>query len=217
MRLILLGAPGAGKGTQSKRLVEAYGIPQVSTGDMLREAVRNETQLGIEAKSFMDKGELVPDSVVIGIIEERLKENDCGKGFILDGFPRTVIQADALKKTLDGLGRNIEHVVNLSVDNAELVERLTGRRLCKTCGSGFHVAFAPPKAEGVCDECGGELYQRDDDREETIRERLRVYENQTASLIDYYKKEGSLSIVEGTGTEEAIFDRVKKVLSNSAS
>ena len=215
MRLILLGAPGAGKGTQSKRLVDAYGIPQVSTGDMLREAVKNKTQLGLEAKSFMDKGELVPDSVVIGIIEERLKESDCKKGFILDGFPRTVVQADALKITLEGLGRNIEHVINLKVDNGELMARLTGRRLCKTCGAGFHVKFAPPRAEGVCDSCGGELYQRDDDREETIRERLRVYDNQTASLIDYYSKEGALSTVEGTGTEEAIFHRVSKIISSS--
>lgn len=212
MRLILLGAPGAGKGTQSKRLVEKYGIPQISTGDILRSAVKDETKLGREAKSFMDKGELVPDTVVIGIIEERLKEPDCKKGFILDGFPRTVVQADALEATLKQMDLSVEHVLNIQVDDAELIKRLSGRRICKECGEGYHVEYSPSKELDVCDKCSGELYQRDDDKEATIAERLKVYGNQTSQLIDYYGKQGCLSAVEGVGSESDIFARIDAVI-----
>lgn len=212
MRLILLGPPGAGKGTQAKRLVERYGIPQISTGDILRAAVREGTPLGKTAKECMDAGKLVPDAVVIGIIEERLKEADCKPGFMLDGFPRTVPQADALKDVVAKMGLKVDHVVSIEVPNEELVVRLTGRRTCKACGAGFHVAFDPPKVEGVCDKCGGALFQRDDDKEETIRARLKVYEDQTAPLIAYYRDAGLLRPVAGQGGMEEIFDRILKVL-----
>ncbi len=213
MRLILLGAPGAGKGTQSRRLVEKYGIPQISTGDILRAAVKEGTPLGLKAKAFMDKGELVPDEVVIGIIKDRLSKADCAKGFILDGFPRTVRQADALEETLKETGQSIEYVISLDVDDDELVSRLSGRRICRDCGATYHVRYSPPEREGICDRCGGELYQRDDDREETIAERLRVYREQTSPLSDYYNDKGLLVRVDGTGSEEAIFDRIESVLS----
>ena len=212
MRLILLGAPGAGKGTQSKRLVEKYGIPQISTGDILRAALKDETKLGLVAKSYMDKGELVPDSVVIGIIEERLTEPDCEKGFILDGFPRTVVQADALENTLEEMGLSIEHVLNVQVDDAELIKRLSGRRTCKECGEGYHLEYSPSKVLNICDKCSGELYQRDDDKEATIAERLKVYGSQTAQLIDYYSKHGCLSAIEGLGSESDIFERIDAVI-----
>jgi adenylate kinase len=217
MRVILLGAPGAGKGTQSKRLVEKYGIPQVSTGDILRAALKNETSLGLKAKSFMDKGELVPDAVVIGIIEERLAENDCQKGFILDGFPRTVAQADALERTLQGMKQFIESVISMNVDQQELVERLSGRRMCSNCGQGYHVKFNTPSKDGICDKCGENLYQRDDDREDTIKERLKVYDNQTSPLISYYNDKGLLSEIDGSGKEEDITDRINSIITGSAS
>ncbi len=204
MNLILLGPPGAGKGTQAKILIKQFGIPQISTGDILRGAVKEETPMGIKAKGFMDAGALVPDEVVVGIVEERLAKPDCSKGFILDGFPRTVVQADALKKTLAGMGKKIEHVVAITVDKEELLERITGRRTCRQCGKGFHIAFDPPKQNGKCDECGGELYQRDDDSEETMRKRLDVYERQTAPLIAYYGNESLLRTVNGTGSIEEI-------------
>ncbi len=178
-------------------LIEKFGIPQISTGDMLRAAVAAGTELGLRAKACMDAGTLVPDEVVIGIVGERLAQPDCGKGFILDGFPRTVTQADALKMTLEGLGKALDAVISLEVDPEALVERLTGRRTCRACGQGFHVRFDPPRTDGVCDACGGELYQRDDDREETIRKRLTVYQEQTAPLIDYYQQEGLLVAIDG--------------------
>ena len=216
MRLILLGAPGAGKGTQSKRLVQKYGIPQISTGDILRAAVKDKTKLGLEAKSYMDKGELVPDEVVIGIIEERLRDSDCKKGFILDGFPRTVVQADALESTLTQMDQSIEHVLNIQVDDAELLKRLSGRRICKECGEGYHVEYSPSKKLNICDKCSGELYQRDDDKEATISERLKVYGTQTSQLIDYYSKHGCLSTVEGVGGESDIFDRIDAVITQES-
>jgi len=216
LRLILLGAPGAGKGTQSKRLVQKYGIPQISTGDILRAAVKDETKLGLEAKSYMDKGELVPDEVVIGIIEERLRDSDCEKGFILDGFPRTVVQADALEATLTQMNQSIEHVLNIQVDDAELLKRLSGRRICKECGEGYHVEYSPSKKLNICDKCSGELYQRDDDKEATISERLKVYGTQTSQLIDYYSKQGYLSTVEGVGGESDIFNRINAVIAQES-
>lgn len=212
MKLILLGPPGAGKGTQAKRLVDKYSIPQISTGDMLRAAVREGTELGVTAKKYMDAGQLVPDSVVIGLIEERVAKPDCKAGFMLDGFPRTVGQADALKGVLDKMGLAIDHVISIEVPNEELVERLTGRRTCKACGAGFHIQFDPPKKAGVCDKCGNELYQRDDDKEETIRNRLKVYEDQTEPLIAYYKAAGLLRPIAGQGSIDDIFTRITSVL-----
>jgi adenylate kinase len=212
MRLILLGPPGAGKGTQAKRLVEKYGIPQISTGDMLRAALKAGTELGREAKTYMDAGKLVPDSVVIGLIDERIKEADCKNGFMLDGFPRTVAQADALKGVMDKMGLKLDHVISIDVDNDDLLGRLTGRRTCRGCGAGFHVQFDPPKKEGVCDKCGAELYQRDDDKEETIRNRLKVYADQTEPLIAYYKAAGLLRSIVGTGSIDEIFGRITSVL-----
>jgi len=208
MNLILLGPPGAGKGTQAKILIKLLGIPQISTGDILRGAVKDETPMGLKAKSYMDAGALVPDEVVVGIVEERLAKPDCGRGFILDGFPRTVVQADALKKTLAGLGKEIEHVVSIDVDKEELLGRITGRRTCRLCGKGFHITFDPPKREGVCDDCGGELYQRDDDSEQTIRRRLDVYEEQTAPLKAYYARESLLRSVNGTGSIDDIQQKI---------
>lgn len=197
MNLILLGPPGAGKGTQANMLSDEFSIPQISTGEILRTAVKEGTPLGIEAKSHMDAGGLVPDEVVIGIVVERLQHEDCSNGFILDGFPRTVAQADALQDNLKALGKELDRVIALQVDTEALVERLTGRRTCKSCGRGYHVRFDPPAEEGRCDVCGGELVQRDDDREETIRKRMTVYEEQTAPLINYYRESGLLIEVDG--------------------
>ena len=197
MKLVLLGPPGAGKGTQAKMLTERFEIPQISTGDILRGAVKDGTPMGLKAKSFMDAGALVPDEVVVGIVRERLQKKDCARGFILDGFPRTVAQADALKETLQSLGKDLDAVVSLEVNTEALVERLTGRRTCRACGRGFHVKFDPPKIEGKCDACGGELFQRDDDREETIRKRLEVYREQTSPLVSYYRGKNLLVAVDG--------------------
>ncbi len=197
MNLILLGPPGAGKGTQANMLSDEFSIPQISTGEILRTAVKEGTPLGIEAKSHMDAGGLVPDEVVIGIVVERLQHEDCSNGFILDGFPRTVGQADALQDNLKTLGKELDRVIALQVDTEALIERLTGRRTCKSCGRGYHVRFDPPAEEGRCDVCGGELVQRDDDREETIRKRLDVYDEQTAPLINYYREAGLLIEVDG--------------------
>jgi adenylate kinase len=212
MRLILLGPPGAGKGTQAARLVEKYSIPQISTGDMLRAALKEGTQLGKEAKTYMDAGKLVPDSVVVGLIEERVAKPDCANGFMLDGFPRTVPQADSLAGVMDKMNLTIDHVVSIEVANEELVGRLTGRRTCRACGAGFHAKFDPPSQEGVCDKCGGELYQRADDSEDTIRNRLKVYADQTEPLIAYYTKAELLRPVEGSGSIDDIFARVAAVV-----
>jgi len=213
MNIILLGPPGAGKGTQAKMLVEEYQIPQISTGDILRAAVKEGSPLGKEAKACMDKGDLVPDSVVIGIVEERIQQSDCAKGYMLDGFPRTVPQAEALDGMLQNLSSQINHVVSIEVANEELVGRLTGRRTCRECGAGFHVMFDPPKQEGVCDKCGGELYQRDDDNVETVTSRLQVYESQTLPLIVYYNTQGKIRPIDGVGEIKEIFGRVTQVLS----
>jgi adenylate kinase len=197
MKLILLGPPGAGKGTQAKMLTERFDIPQISTGDILRAAVKDRTPMGVKAKSFMDAGGLVPDDVVIGIVRERLQNQDCAAGFILDGFPRTVAQADALKETLHSLGKDLDAVISLEVDTESLVERLTGRRTCRECGQGYHIKFDPPREAGRCDACCGELFQRDDDSEETIRKRLEVYHAQTSPLVAYYRNEDLLLPVDG--------------------
>lgn len=197
MKLILLGPPGAGKGTQAKMLTDRFSIPQVSTGDILRAAVKEGTPMGLKAKSFMDAGGLVPDAVVVGIVRERLQKSDCAGGFILDGFPRTVAQADALQETLAGLGKDLDAVISLAVDTEALVERLTGRRTCLDCGRGYHIKFDPPRVVGQCDTCGGALVQRDDDQELTIRKRLEVYHGQTAPLISYYRELGLLTSIDG--------------------
>jgi adenylate kinase len=213
MNIILLGPPGAGKGTQAKMLIDRYRMPQISTGDILRAAVKEGTPLGKEAKSYMDKGQLVPDSVVIGIVEDRIQQPDCRNGYMLDGFPRTVPQAEALDEMLRKRKAKIDHVVSVEVARDELVKRLTGRRTCRECGAGFHVHFDPPKKAGRCDKCGGELYQRDDDNEKTVTARLQVYESQTLPLIEYYKKQGKLRAVDGVGEMKTIFERITKVLS----
>ena len=212
MNLILLGPPGAGKGTQAKMMVDQYGIPQISTGDILRANLKAQTELGLEAKKYMDAGKLVPDEVVIGIIANRLKEDDCQKGYMLDGFPRTVAQAEALDKILAGAGSGIDHVISIDVPNDELMGRLTGRRTCRQCGQGYHVMFDPPKADAVCDKCGGELYQRDDDNEQTVGNRLKVYADQTQPLIDYYQGKGLLRPIDGLGEISEIYKRVTAVL-----
>ncbi|MEO1784563.1 adenylate kinase [Thermodesulfobium sp. 4217-1] len=208
MRLVFLGAPGAGKGTQAKRLVDQLKIPQISTGDMLRKAVSDGTSLGKEAKSYMDKGELVPDSVVIGLIKERIQEGDTENGFILDGFPRNVSQAKELDSLLGDLGKPLDVALVLDVPLDDLMKRLTGRRTCKACGQMYNVYFSPPKVEGKCDVCGGELYQRADDNEETIKKRLDVYQSSTEPLIDYYKNKGILKVVQGTGDIDAIYRKI---------
>jgi adenylate kinase len=212
MRLVLLGAPGAGKGTQAKKLIEKYGIPQVSTGDILRQSVADGTPLGKEAKSYMDKGELVPDSVVLGLVEERLQADDARKGYILDGFPRNTAQAEALDGMLEKLAMPITAAVSVDVPFEDLMKRLTGRRTCKSCGQMYNVHFSPPAKEGVCDKCGGTLYQRDDDREETIKKRLDVYQSQTEPLIDYYGKKGILKSIAGTGNIDEIFGKLVATL-----
>lgn len=212
MNLILLGGPGAGKGTQAKMMIDKYQIPQISTGDILRAAVKEGTELGKQAKACMDEGKLVPDAVVIGIIEDRLKQPDCQKGFILDGFPRTVPQAEALGATLDKMGSKIDHVLSIDVDEEELVKRLTGRRTCKKCGQMFHIMFNPSQKEGICDKCGGELYQRDDDNEATVRSRLATYNQQTKPLIDYYSNQGLVRQIVGIGSISDIFQKIVDTL-----
>lgn len=196
MKIIFLGPPGAGKGTQAVRVSKELNIPHISTGDIFREAINNGTEMGIKAKTFMDKGELVPDEVVIGIVVDRLGEDDASGGFLLDGFPRTVAQAEALDKALSDMG-GIDKAVGLDVDDAELINRLAGRRVCRNCGRNYHTIYSPPKIENVCDDCGGEVYQRDDDKEDTVRRRLDVYKQQTQPLIDYYKSKNLLVSIDG--------------------
>ncbi|MGH7352401.1 MAG: adenylate kinase [Candidatus Methylomirabilales bacterium] len=212
MQAILLGPPGAGKGTQAKMLTERYGVPQVSTGDILRAAVAAGTPLGKEAKTYMDRGALVPDEVVIGIVRDRLGEPDCRKGYLLDGFPRTVAQAEALTRMLKKLGAPLPRVVSLEVGEEELVRRLSGRRTCQACGEPFHVEFHAPRVEGICDKCGGRLIQREDDKEETIRHRLQVYRKQTEPLIGYYQNQGLLKTVNGLGEAGEVLARVSRAL-----
>ncbi|GFE59210.1 adenylate kinase [Geobacter sp. AOG1] len=212
MNIILLGPPGAGKGTQAKILAKKFKIPQISTGDILRGAVKDQTPMGIKAKGFMDAGALVPDSVVVGIVEERLAKEDCFDGFILDGFPRTVAQADALKEMLVSHGKAVEHVISVDVNKEELLQRITGRRTCKGCGRGYHTVFDPPRVDDKCDECGDGLYQRDDDSEETMRKRLDVYEEQTAPLVTYYSNESLLRSIRGTGSIEEIQQAILRIL-----
>lgn len=204
MRLIFLGPPGAGKGTQARALAAQQGIPQIATGDMLREAVAKGSRLGTEAKAYMDRGALVPDEVVVGLVAERLGQSDTKPGFILDGFPRTVVQAEALERLLKEREIGVDRVVFFDVSEGELLRRLTGRRVCRSCGATYHVVFSPPERAGKCDRCGGELYQRDDDSEATVRRRLVVYTEQTSPLLDYYQSRGLLARVAGEGSPEEI-------------
>jgi adenylate kinase len=212
MRLILLGPPGAGKGTQAKMMVDKLGIPQISTGDILRAALKEGTELGKQAKTFMDKGALVPDEVVIGIIEERLQKPDCKKGFILDGFPRTVPQAEALDKTLNKLRQKLDYTLSIEVDAQELITRLSGRRTCSQCSEMYHIVFNKPKTDSKCDKCGGTLSQRDDDKEATIKQRLVVYQEKTEPLIQFYNKMGILKRIPGTGDIQNIFNNIMKAV-----
>ena len=208
MHILLMGPPGAGKGTQAAELVKEFNIPHISTGDMFRAAMKEGTEMGKKAKSYIDAGNLVPDSVTVGIVRDRLAQDDCKKGFILDGFPRTVEQADALDGILKDLGLSLKRVLNINVPAADLVERAVGRRICKKCGATYHIKFNPSQKDGVCDECGGELFQRADDTAETMTNRLSVYEASTKPLIDYYQKAGIYTEVDG---RQAI-DKVTKDL-----
>lgn len=213
MRLIFLGAPGVGKGTQADLIAAKFGRPKISTGDILREAVRNKTPMGVQAKACMDQGQLVPDAVVIGIVKDKLVEPACAKGFLLDGFPRTVPQAEELAAMLKARGLQLDRVVNVSVPREDVVRRLTGRRSCPKCQAVYHVEFAPPTRTGFCDRCGGELMQRSDDKRETVENRLAVYEAQTAPLIAYYRQRGLLSDIDGAGKVEQVQQRVVELLS----
>jgi adenylate kinase len=212
MNLILLGPPGAGKGTQAQKLTAEYRIPQVSTGDMLREAVKAGSPMGKKAKSFMDAGKLVPDEVVVGIVAERIAKPDCQVGFMLDGFPRTIPQANALADMLAQKGKKIDHVVCMLADNDELVRRLSGRRTCRACMTPYHAVFNPPAKTDICDKCGGTLYQRDDDKEEPIRARLLTYQNQTQPLIEFYEARHLLRRVDGLGKPDEVFARIRRAL-----
>ncbi|MFZ5942550.1 MAG: adenylate kinase [Bacillota bacterium] len=212
MRILLMGPPGAGKGTQAEKLTQVLNIPHISTGDMFRKAIKEGTELGTKAKSFMDQGKLVPDEVTIGIVKERLAEPDCKSGFLLDGFPRTAPQADALDKILTELDMGLDAVINITVSREELVGRLTGRRVCKTCGATYHVIFNPSAKEDVCDKCGGELYQRNDDKVETVGSRLDVYDEQTAPLINYYSQKGLLKDINGAQPMPQVLTDILTVL-----
>jgi len=218
LSIVLLGAPGAGKGTQAERIVDEFDVPHISTGDILRAAVAAGTELGTLAKRHMDAGELVPDEVVIGIIRDRLAEPDAACGFLLDGFPRTLGQARALDAMLADTGRRLSHVILLEVPEEELVERLSGRRMCRECGKGYHLTFDPPGREGICDACGGELYQRDDDDEQTVRNRLRVYRRETQPLIEYYTQRGLMTTIHGGGRlPDDVWADVRAALAGSGS
>jgi adenylate kinase len=207
-----MGLPGAGKGTQAEKIVEKYNIPHISTGDMFRAAIKDGTELGLQAKSFMDKGELVPDEVTIGIVRERLSKEDCKNGFLLDGFPRTVPQAEALETILTDLDKKIDYVINIDVNSEILLERLTGRRICKECGSTYHLVFNPPTQEGKCDKCGGELYQRADDNAETVGTRLQVNIEQSKPLLDFYQEKGYLRNINGQQEINKVFGDVEELL-----
>ena len=211
MNIALFGPPGAGKGTQAKELSKHYNIPHISTGDILRANVRDGTELGIKAKEYMDKGELVPDEVLIGLIRNRLTEPDCENGYLLDGYPRTIPQADALGEILKEINKPLDSVINIEVTDEELVKRLSGRRSC-TCGESYHLMFNPPKQEGLCNACGSELYQRDDDKEEVIRQRLSVYNDKTKPLIDYYSNAGLLVNVDGTASVDSVLADICKIM-----
>ena len=213
MRLILLGPPGAGKGTQASSIVSEYGITHISTGDIFRHNIKNETELGKKVKSYLDKGQLVPDELTIDLVWDRLSKDDCKKGFLLDGFPRTINQAEALQKGLEERGLKLDKVINIDVDKNILVKRLSGRRVCKNCGETYHIDNKPTLKDGVCDKCSGEVIQRADDNEKTVLDRIEVYEKQTFPLIDFYKNLGLILTVDGTLSIEDVFSQIKESLS----
>jgi adenylate kinase len=217
MNLILMGLPGAGKGTQAEAITEQYGIPHISTGDMFRAAIKEGTTLGVKAKSYMDAGDLVPDEVTIGIVRERLGKDDCQNGFLLDGFPRTVAQAEALENLLTDAGRKLDCVLHIDVENDKLLERLSGRRICRKCGATYHDSYNPPETKNVCDKCGGELYQREDDQEETVKNRLDVNTKQLQPLLDFYQKRGTLHKIDGNQEIDEVFVDINRLLGGNAS
>ena len=214
MYLIFLGPPGSGKGTQSERIIEKYNIPHISTGDMLRQAVKDQTPAGLEAQKYMNEGRLVPDEVTIAIVKDRLSQEDCKKGYLLDGFPRTIAQAEALEKITKEIGNEVETVLNLVIDENVLLPRITGRRVCKSCGATYHIQNKPSKVEGVCDKCGSELYQRKDDNAESVKVRLEAYHSSTAPLIDFYGKQNKVVDINALQDIDVVFADIQKVLEN---
>lgn len=212
MKIIMLGAPGAGKGTQAKKIAAKYGIPHISTGDIFRANIKGGTELGMKAKTFMDQGMLVPDEITIGMLMDRIHEEDCKDGYVLDGFPRTIPQAESLTEALKAMGEAIDYAVNVDVPDENIVSRMGGRRACTSCGATYHVQFNAPKTEGVCDTCGEKLVLRDDDKPETVQKRLNVYHEQTQPLIDYYEKAGVLKEVDGTKNMEEVFQDIASIL-----
>lgn len=212
MKIIMLGAPGAGKGTQAKKIAAKYQIPHISTGDIFRANIKNGTELGMKAKSYMDAGGLVPDEITIGMLLDRIHEADCENGYVLDGFPRTIPQAESLTEALAGMDEKIDYAVNVDVPDENIISRMSGRRACLNCGATYHIVYNPPKQEGVCDVCGDKLVLRDDDKPETVQKRLSVYHDQTQPLIEYYEKAGVLKQVDGTQDMEAVFQDIVKIL-----
>ncbi|MBQ9551084.1 MAG: adenylate kinase [Lachnospiraceae bacterium] len=212
MKIVMLGAPGAGKGTQAERLASEYGLPHISTGDIFRKNIKEGTELGKEAKSFMDAGRLVPDELTVRILLDRVADDDCKKGYILDGFPRTIPQAEALDSELEKLGEKIDFAIDVDVPDENIIKRMSGRRACPRCGATYHMQHVPPKKDGVCDECGTELVIRDDDKPETVKNRLAVYHEQTQPLVEYYRKKGVYHTVDGTADVGAVFDSIRSIL-----
>lgn len=212
MKIIMLGAPGAGKGTQAKMIADKYGVPHISTGDILRANIKNGTELGMEAKKYMDQGLLVPDELTVRILLDRVAQDDCKNGYVLDGFPRTIPQAEVLDSELTKLGDHIDYAINVDVPDENIVKRMSGRRACLTCGATYHIEHVPPKKEGICDVCGSELVLRDDDKPETVKNRLNVYHEQTQPLIDFYTEKGVLKTVDGTVPMEEVFAAITAIL-----
>ena len=212
MKIIMLGAPGAGKGTQAKMIADKYGVPHISTGDIFRANIKNGTELGMEAKKYMDQGLLVPDELTVRILLDRVAQDDCKNGYVLDGFPRTIPQAEVLDKALTELGDHIDYAINVDVPDENIVKRMSGRRACLTCGATYHIEHVPPKKEGICDVCGSELVLRDDDKPETVKNRLNVYHEQTQPLIDFYTEKGVLKTVDGTVPMEEVFAAITAIL-----
>ena len=212
MKIIMLGAPGAGKGTQAKKIAAKYGIPHISTGDIFRANIKNGTELGKEAKTYMDQGLLVPDELVVDLVVDRVNQDDCKNGYVLDGFPRTIPQAEALTEALEKMGQKVDFAIDVNVPDENIVKRMGGRRACVTCGATYHMVYAPTKKEGICDTCGGELILRDDDKPETVQKRLNVYHDQTQPLIDYYTSQGILRTVDGTVDIDDVFRAITEFL-----
>ena len=212
MKIVMLGAPGAGKGTQAQMMAEKYGIPHISTGDIFRANIKNGTELGKKAKAFMDAGQLVPDELTVELLLDRVKADDCAKGYILDGFPRTIPQAQVLTDTLAKTGEKIDYAIDVDVPDENIVARMSGRRSCPKCGASYHISFIPPKKEGICDHCGAALIQRDDDKPGTVQNRLTVYHDQTQPLIDFYAQKGALRTVDGTKGMNEVFEAICEIL-----